>query len=219
MNLKLMGIVAVVIAVIAVVCFATYYAIEDKWFTPWDDDPVDPADVGGMWSEEIFLVYADGSTDSLKAVIDNPWPLSVFYEQNPIVEIRYQIYASAIGQDFTVCNLDLSSFTIDTTVGGVGYHDTNNIGWDWPDQTCYLPLDGEEVFIGRTAVDIDSVLSEATSGGYRVTFEITGSIRYRGENGYNGDWQNADLPSGLEIVVDNIAGWVYLDVSGGYTWT
>jgi len=212
MNIKIVGIVVGIIAIVTIICTVAYFAIEDKWFTPWDDDN-GITDISGSWGEKVVITYTDGSTDSLKMLIDRPWPLDVYYEGKQITEIWYYMYASAIGEGYTTCNIDLSSLIIEETISPIGHLYTFNIGDYWLDQTCYLPLDGVEITLGSDGLDIDSILSEGFEGGYTITFTPTGSVKYRGENGGTGEWVTADLPVGVSISVDNVLGWVYLDLT------
>jgi len=164
-----------------------------------------------MWAEEIIITYADGTEASLKPLMFNrPWPLpaSVTYEGQEITYIYYRISGAATGTEYTTCSIDVSSFIFTATVGDIWERIVEDYTSPW-----YLEMNGAPEVLVEMGIPIGSVFATASSGEYTVTFEPSGSILYRGENGADSEWFTAILPPGKSVVVDNMAGTITLDLS------
>jgi len=211
MNIKF---IALGIGIIVVVSFATfYYAIGSEWPTDWNDN----ANVSGSWGEEVVITYADGSTDSLKLLMDRP-SLEVQYMGMAISYIDYSISGYATGSEFTTCNVDVTMFAVHSRVTFEPYEipvfmDDYQFHENW-----YIPVGGSTETLMTTRVNIDSILSGLDSGEYSVLFSPSGYIRYRGEGPYDSDWFDATIPSGISLIVDNVAGTINLNLVETWTW-
>lgn len=211
MNIKHIGITLLAVAVVVIVSLTVYYNIGGKLPTPWNENET----VSGAWNEDVILTYSDGTNDSLNSLLaSRDRPFSVQYLGMDVVSITYIISASSTGTEFTTCNVDISSFSIHKTVSDNVYAETETYSG-----AKYLTVNGGQETLCSTTISIDDVLYGHPSGEYTVSFTPTGSIIYRGENGYDSDWYTATLPSGCSIVVDNLAGSITLNIGDSYTWT
>lgn len=206
MNLKFIGIGAVVIAVVTVACFAAYYAIENEWFTPWDGND----DVDGTWKEEVIITYADGTTDSLKLLIDQN-PLAIEYQGKEITEIEYRLSGESTGEGYETCHIDFTDFQIDALVNA-GAHSIYDMVWGYSSPSMNLPVNGGNVFILSIPLEIEDILSGEPAGVYNVAFVPCGTVMFRGEASNDvGEWFSATLPSAHYLWVDKVAGIITLD--------
>ena len=208
MNLKYIGIgVIVAILLIITVIFVAFYSVGSEWSTTWNDN----ADVSGTWGEDITIIYDDGSTDSLKLLVDRNWPLVVEYQGREITAIQYRIYGMATGEEFTTCNVDVTSFAVHARItapdGDPVYIKDYQYHEPW-----YLTVNGDTEILCDALVDVDE-LTGWSSGAYTVSFTPSGSVRYRGENSYISDWYTTAIPPGRSLIVDNVVGTITLNLA------
>lgn len=211
----IIGIVVIVMLVVVSV-FVVTGNNDGVWDTPWETDD-DDGSMAGIWGEEIIIEYEDGSTQSLKMLEENLFsinPFSVKYDGKKITSARYNVYATATGEEFTGCEIE--EFTVNTRYfTGTGL---DIIPFKGPFESYIRPgviSLGSQIQIINIGTNVNATLSGETPGIYSVGWAIVNeNIRYRGVP--DGEWQTVERPPGRAISVSVETGSIYLELESGF---
>jgi hypothetical protein len=131
--------------------------------------------------------------------------LSVFYSGTEITSVTYYLQARATGEGYTICELDLSSITMDSYIynvdGGCSQTLDKNIQGD---SAYQIMVDhGYETVM---SLDVDMTQVTCGDGTYKLELRAFGPIRFRGviANNEYGSWQNdnVDIITKIDITID-----------------
>ena len=198
----------ILIVAVVVIVSAIFTSSGGKWPTPWD--PSDDSEIDGVWTEEIIIEYEDGTNQSLKILQENDDHFFKFavvtYNDEPISNVYYNIYATATGSGYTDCEIksfdvsvihkknglpipgDYSTWTRTIPWGTSGHSDVVTTA-----DGVSIPINAETLIL-RFGINIDDYLVEHGNGDYTTSFVIEDvtTIGYRGLPG--GDWQYTSVP-------------------------
>ena len=151
----------------------------------------------GMWQDEFYVVFEDGSEESLKIIEENiDKPFTVSYGGRIITEMGVRITAVISGSGYSGAELKFEGFGVRRdirTTGGVVKKTYDSIR---SDGTIQISL-GRSQQILFTEFDLDSTINAHSeiypNGIYSVRFTPLGTVRYRGYPD-GGSFVTASLP-------------------------
>jgi len=144
----------------------------------------------GTWEEEILIEFEDGSTESLKILQDRQsTPLTwTKYNGQTFVEATYIMKARATGEGYGGVEVDATDLEITGDIEGAIAGQGSNFG------TKNGEL-GERFTVAEVSLPIwaMAVGMQLEDGTYQASFDIDGSMRYRGVDP-TGNWNSVSLP-------------------------
>lgn len=220
MKKIILGIMAILVVVMLVAVAIVVIAGDGIWSSPWedddDDDVPDPGSIGGEWGQEIIIGYVDGTSESLKSVVDNPLrALSVNVDGQEVEYFKYLLSAKASGQGYSVVNVDFSDYIIKWELKS----GEQVLNIKLSDFTAYpvIPIyvDSEWHFlVSLTYAPIALVPDGTPSGSYTLVLTPSGTLSYEKD----GTWIDADLPDIISFEVEVVSdGWLEVSFSSGYS--
>jgi len=222
--------VVITILVIAALSVIVVTGAGDYWESPWDDSDDDSDDnnntssdsLTGSWGSEIKIEFDDGTSESLKQMIDDntglfSWmPLSVKYENKDVTSFTYTLNGKATGKGYTETIIDTTNFDIsfdlrspytNSLVNSVGSVGTQKVTIDLDDQW-------HEIFSVTKKADtvVPDTLSEKT---YIVELNPSGTLSY--DDG-TGTFVNADLPDLVRFTIQKtVDDYIKIEFKSGYS--
>lgn len=217
------GIIAILVVVMLVAVAIVVIANRDgTWTTPWEDDDnndiPDPGSIGGEWGQEIIIGYADGNSESLKTVVDNPLrALSVNVGGQEVEYIQYLLKGKATGEGYTYVNVDISDYVVTWELkdGSTVVNTWTSYGSQQPTPIRPLAVDGAwHTMFSVTNVVENIVPSSLAPGFYTLYLVPSGSLSYEKDE----TWITADLPDTISFEVEVVSGgWLEVSFSSGYS--
>lgn len=183
MNTKAIGIILGVIIIVAAIAAGYVYLTEEEediWETETDF---------GSWEQDIEFMYADGTTMSVRRIIDEP-ALAVYYDNKEVTGYYYILYATATGTSQDWVTIDRSDYKIQCTgivgsvyvIEGLGSKD--------------IKTDGVTYKVFEQQVPISYAFpTDTPPGKYVLAFIPQGTLRYK----VAGVWQSASLPNMIQL--------------------
>lgn len=153
----------------------------------------------GMWQEELYVVYEDGTEHSLKILDENmDKPFAVTYGGQVITEIGIKISATVSGTVFDGAEIKSTGFGVTRQIRiGIGTIKKTYTAMR-TDRTIQWPIGSASTNLISTAFNVENTINQHPgtypTGTYKVWFIPIGTIEYRGYPD-GGDWKTATLPS------------------------
>jgi len=153
----------------------------------------------GMWQEELYVIYEDGTEHSLKILDENmDKPFTVTYGGQVITEIGIKISATVSGTGFDGAEIKSTGFGVTRQIKTASGTLKKTYNAMRTDRTIQWPIGSASTSLINTAFNVDNTINQHPgtypSGTYRVGFIPFGTIEYRGYPD-GGDWETAALPS------------------------
>ena len=180
------GVVVVAITLVAVALWSTGFGV-----TPYDETETE----FGMWQDELYVVFEDGTEESLKLINLNR-PFMVSYGGRVITKMGVRITAVISGAGYDGAELKFESCGIRRdirTTGGTVKKTYNSMRTDGTIQIAM----GKTQTVIFTEFDLDSTINKHSeiypNGIYSVRFQPLGIVKYRGYPD-GGSLKTATLP-------------------------
>ena len=214
------------IAVVTILLFST--GESEYWETPWDENAENESSVSGnmldgMWQDEFYVIFEDGSEESLKLIGGTPEKtLAVRYNNKVIERMGIRITASISGSGYTGAELKFESFGVKRDIKssyGVVKKTYNALR---SDTTIQVPM-GKTQDILTTEYNLETLTNsdraKYPNGQYKVGFLPLGTVKYRGYPDGD-DWVTASLPPlrfAFITVMHSNAGLITVTLGSGLT--
>ena len=183
------------------------------FFTP---DFFETPTVFGTWGQDIQVLYEDGTTESLRVLMEKPLS-TLTYNNKAIYGFEYAFNVKATGTDYTDVTINIESFSVKVNIksGSTVKYTTT---WNWLAKAYTIALDSAFHSLGGVSslpakVKMDEI--GLSAGTYTIEFVPSGSIKFNGNPG--GDVQTATLPSSVSFSVVYTKGTLSVVVDNGVT--
>jgi len=207
-NQAVKSIIAIAIIAIVIIAGLVIYTQTGSSNPYWETE-----NEFGIWQEEIIINYKDGSSQSLKILMDNTNKFfqTVKYEGQEIDTIMNKVRATAHSSDYGGVEVDINNLQI-----GCAIYRYNPAEVVWEKTFTYSGTkqgDIEQQFVIAEAVvliEIRATALDLPEDTYSIAFKPMGDVRYRGTDP-TGEWkEDVTLPDQRYIYID-----VYEDGGGG----
>lgn len=184
-------------SIIAVIAIITLVLV---WGTGFGATPYYETETEfGMWQEELYVIYEDGTEHSLKILDENmDKPFAVTYGGQVITEMGIKISATVSGTGFDGAEIKSTGFGVTRQIKTASGTLKKTYNAMRTDRTIQWPIGSASTSLINTAFDVDDTINQHPgtypTGTYKVWFIPFGTIEYRGYPD-GGDWKNAALPS------------------------
>jgi len=184
------GVVVVAITLVAVALWSTGFGA-----TPYYETETE----FGMWQEELYVVFEDGSEESFKIIEENlNRPFTVSYGGRIITAMGIKISATVSGTVFDGADIKSTGFGVTREIKTDSGTLKKTYTARRTDRTIQWPVGSASTSLINTAFNLDDTINQHPttypSGTYSVRFIPFGTIEYRGYPD-GGDWKTATLPS------------------------
>ena len=209
-------------SIIAVIAIITLVIV---WGTGFGTTPYYETETEfGMWHEELYVVFEDGSEESLKIIDENmDKPFTVSYGGKVITKMGIKISATVSGTGFDGAEIKSIGFGVTREIKTASGTLKKTYTATRTDRTIQWPIGSASTSIINTAFDLDDTINQHPgtypSGTYSVRFIPFGTIEYRGYPD-GGDWKTASLPSTRTAsisVAQTITGSIVVTLGSGVT--
>lgn len=180
-----------IIAIIIVVAFAYVYSGSgSKEYFETETD-------FGMWEEEFFVTFEDGTEKSLKIIDEQKdMPFTVRYGGTAITSMGMKIRATPSGTGYDGAELKFTSFGLEDRIRNSAWTTLTTYDSIRSDTTIQLVMDYPNDIISST-FNLNNLINGHPEiypdGTYYVSFTPTGTVKYRGYPD-GGEWLTATLP-------------------------
>jgi len=218
---SLIAVVALVFIILLI--FVSSYVVinddnrfEDNWYLPTSDGSFD-----GSWSTQLLVNFEDGTSESLR--VKPLWfsPLDVSFHDKKVSSIMYVLSTNIQSTVYDQIQIDLSSFSVETSVTGIG----TGYGTVYKQDTIWVAADGKWHEIFSETISSDELIDLPMDYQYNMSFTPTGSCSYRVSSSSN--WVDLPLPgwhylvfsveSEIEDIIEDeepdIEKWIQVDLS------
>lgn len=188
-KIIIIGAAMVAVMLVAVVVWGTGFGA-----TPYYETETE----FGMWQDELYVVFEDGSESSLKIIEENmDKPFTVSYGGKAITYMGIKITAAISGSGFTGAELKFIDFGVKREIDTTGYVVTKKTYNAMRTDGTIQVVMGKTQSILTTGFNLDTEINQNPTkypaGNYRVWFKPLGTVKYRGYPD-GGSWVSATLP-------------------------
>lgn len=159
----------------------------------------------GIWQEELYVVFADGTNKSLKLIDEEmSLPFTVTYEGNEILSMGMRISVKPTGEGYDGAEIKFTSFGLYDRI----YNSAGSLITSYDsiraDATIKYAMDYPNSVIAST-FNLDNIINDHPenypSGTYTVKFIPTGTVQYRGYPDGGESWAKATLPPARTVTI------------------
>jgi len=176
----------------------------------------------GTWGQDIRVLYADGTNESLNILLNKPMASALAYNSKAITGFDYTLAVKATGAGYSSATVTLGSYvmtvTIMLTVGNtvVGTYPFTLISGanTVPFDSSYHPIGSVANIPVKTKIDS---LSSPSAGMYTITFTPTGTVTYQGNPGGSVQTTSMPTPVSCQVAYQPTTNTLSIDLQGSPT--